>query len=260
MFKSHQLKYLLAAVPTVPLLPILLGQAIRIKRSVPKLPPAEGPHGLVRRDKSHKVRQVVFLGESTVAGIGVRTHKEGFAGTLAIELATLQGCNVEWNVYARSGYTAKQVRKLLVPAIKETTIDLLVIGLGGNDAFGLHSPARWKRDVVALIRELRERFPDTPIVFSNMPPIKIFPAFTPLMKQTVGNLVELLGDTLARVVAEFPNVYYNSERIQLDVWQERHGVSDDVAAYFSDGVHPSLITYQIWARDMAGFIASEIRI
>ena len=77
------------------------------------------------------------------------------------------------------------------------------------------------------------------------------------MKSTVGNLVELLGDSLNSLVQEFPQVYYNAERIQLDVWQERHGVSGDVRQYFSDGVHPSLLTYQIWARDMAGYIAGQ---
>lgn len=260
MFNAHQLQFLLASVPTLPLLPILLAQGIRIKRSVPKLPPAEGPHGMVRRVKSNVFKQVLFLGESTVAGIGVRTHEEGFAGTLARELASLQQCNIEWKVYARSGYTAKQVRQFLVPSIQETSVDLIIIGLGGNNAFGLHSPNRWRRDVSALLVELRQRFPDTKIVFSNMPPIKLFPAFTPLLKRTVGNLVELLGDSLAELVAEYPNVYYNAERIQLDVWKERYGVSDDVQAYFSDGVHPSLLTYQIWASDMAKYIVKRFRV
>ncbi|MEQ8703403.1 MAG: hypothetical protein RIC19_05770 [Phaeodactylibacter sp.] len=63
------------------------------------------------------------------------------------------------------------MRKASVPQIAETDIDLIVIGLGGNDAFRLNPPWRWRRNIRELITALRQRFSETPVVFTNMPPI-----------------------------------------------------------------------------------------
>jgi hypothetical protein len=76
----------------------------------------------------------------------------------------------------------------------ETAADLIVIGLGGKDAFTLSDQRNWSLHIRSLVIELKRRFGETPIVFINMPPIKAFPAFTPLIKYSIGNLVEILGD------------------------------------------------------------------
>jgi hypothetical protein len=55
-----------------------------------------------------------------------------------------------------------------------------------------------------MIDELRARFPEAPIAFTNMPPIREFPAFTPLIQRTIGGLVELHGEALKREVAPGP--------------------------------------------------------
>ncbi len=251
--KMEDLKYILRAVGVAPLLPLMAAQGKRIRASVPKLPPASGPEGIVEKGSGLPIR-VIALGESTIAGIGVETHEEGFSGTLARALADQLGKPVAWKVYARSGYTAKRVTEKLIPQIAETDIDLIVIGLGGNDAFHLNSPWRWRRSIRDLIAALRERFPETPVVFTNMPPIKNFPAFTPLIKRVVGSHVELLGRSLDHVTEPMPNVFYYARVITLEDWRDRLGVSAPPADFFSDGVHPSALTYQVWARDVARYV------
>jgi len=238
-------------VLTILLLPILYFNGKKIRRSVPKLPEAEGPHG-VSGDQFSKKIKLVTVGESTIAGVGAASHKIGFTGTLSDELSEALSTKIEWQVLARSGYTAKQVKYKLIPKIPAA--DLIVIGLGGNDAFTLNSPGRWKTTTREIIQTLRISHPDTPIFFTNMPPIKSFPAFTAPIKWTIGNWVELLGQGLAEVCAAFPNVYYNEELITLPVWCKRHHIKGDVSQFFSDGVHPSELTYQVWARDYAAFI------
>jgi lysophospholipase L1-like esterase len=192
----HQLKYYLGAIVTVPLLPILYQQGKRVRSSVPVLPEAQGPQGVAGNASDSKFR-LLAIGESTIAGVGVATHQEGFTGTLARELASKLNRQVEWRVYARSGYTARRVTQKILPKIQEKEADLIVVGLGGNDAFTMNSPAKWQAQVRALVGGIRQQFGATPIAFTNMPPIKSFPAFTPLIKLTIGNLVELLGDALA---------------------------------------------------------------
>lgn len=77
------LRYTLGAICTIPFLPLMYFQGKRIKASVPELPEAKGPEGsvLVEPPASKKLRMLT-IGESTVAGIGVETHEEGFSGTL----------------------------------------------------------------------------------------------------------------------------------------------------------------------------------
>jgi lysophospholipase L1-like esterase len=251
-------KYLLGAIFTIPFLPVMYFQGKRIKASVPELPPAKGPSGqYIHPNTTQEPIKLITIGESTIAGIGVETHAEGFSGTLAKELGQLFQHSVDWKVYARSGYAAKRVTREILPEIKEPQADLIVVGIGGNDAFELNFPVRWRKDVRQMIAELRSQFPDTSIVFCNMPPIKAFPAFTPLIKKTIGNLVEILGEDLRKLVREYDKVYYHHDVITVEGWLQKFGIEGDVTDFFSDGVHPARLTYQVWAKEMAGFIEKE---
>ncbi len=242
VIKMVNFKYFLGSIFAIPLLPLLYFQGKRIKATVPRLPEAQGTEGLV---------------SITIAGVGVASHEIGFSGTLAKELATKLKVNVSWKVYAKSGYTAKRVAEKIVPSIAEKEIDLIVIGLGGNDAFALNSPNQWGRDIEKLIFALEKRYANTPIAFTNMPPIKEFPAFTAAMKFTLGNLVELLGEKLEQVVARRSHVYYQSQNITLKDWIERMNIDSSEKDFFSDGVHPSKLTYQTWAKDFSDFLIQE---
>ncbi|AWV97052.1 SGNH/GDSL hydrolase family protein [Arcticibacterium luteifluviistationis] len=251
-------RYTIRAILYFPLLPLMYFQGKRIKNSVPSLPEAEGTEGRSTSNGStQRTIRMLAIGESTIAGVGVQTHKEGFTGTLADTLSQHLGVDIIWKVYAKSGYTAKAVTQRIIPQITETEIDLLIVGIGGNDAFTLNKPKRWKKEVRELIITLKEKSPNTPIVFCNMPPIKEFPAFTSLIKATIGKLVEVLGEELLEVIKEFDNVYYKHEIITLSSWNKKFGFDHKPSYYFSDGVHPSKFAYQAWGRHLADEIVSQ---
>ena len=132
------LKYFGGSLLAIPLLPIMYWQARKIRAAVPKLPEASGPAGVVNNNNKDEFK-LITIGESTIAGIGVATHTEGFSGTLAKEIGSIIDYKVSWKVYAKSGYTARMVKNKLVPKITEKEADLIVIGLGGNDSFKLNS-------------------------------------------------------------------------------------------------------------------------
>ncbi|MDC0176861.1 SGNH/GDSL hydrolase family protein [Polaribacter sp.] len=244
---------------SLPLFPLLYFQGRNIRKKVPRLPEAKEPKGFVNGDFKRTL-EIVCIGESTFAGVGVEYHKNGFTGSLANTLSTKLKSNIKWRVYAKSGYTVKQVCEKIIPTIEETAIDIIVIGMGGNDAFTLNSPKKWTSDINDLVNSIQSKFPNTPIYFANMPPIKEFPAFTKSIKFVIGNLVEILGKELKKFTDNKPNVYYNNEIVTLKKWSKRHSLpTDNSKLYFSDGVHPSKLTYHVWGEEMGDFIKTKIK-
>lgn len=249
--------YYVGAFLSLPFLPLMRHQGEQIKKSVPILPEAENPEGHCTSKNATKTLKLITIGESTIAGVGVKTHQEGFTGSLAENLAKHLQTNISWKVYARSGYNAYKVTENILPKITEENADLIVIGLGGNDAFQLHTPKTFQDAMEKLLKTLKNKFPEAVIVLCDMPPIKDFPAFTPLIKLTIGNLVELLGNQLSILVKDYKNVYYKNEKITVKKWIKKLDVQATKADFFSDGVHPSPFAYQVWGKEMANRIAEE---
>ena len=247
------LKYILGSLIIVPLLPILYWHGRQIRNRIPKLPEAEGTEGICYHESKKSLR-IIYLGESTIAGVGVKTHEEGFAGTLSSLLSNATSSTIYWKVYAKSGYTMETLITKLIPAISEQNVNLIIIGMGGNDAFQLTAPYTWRRNSIELITKLQQKFKNTPIVFLNMPPIKEFPAFTSLIKFSIGNLVEILGQELKTVIKHFNQVHYASEKIEFKNWIKRFPDVNNKSDFFSDGVHPSKITYQLWASSICDYV------
>lgn len=244
-------KYTFGSILAAPLLPLMYFQGKKIRRNVVQLPEAKGTQGRSTPVVQNGKLNVLLIGESTFAGVGVESHQMGFAGAFSDELSRSSSKEINWRVYARSGYTAKRVQYKILPKIEEDSADLILVGIGGNDAFKLSKPKKWRQDAHDLIHAIQEQFLDAPIVFCNLPPIKLFPAFTSTIKFVVGNLVEILGEELAAVVDQYDQVYFNDEVITLNAWMKRFDIEGDTNDFFSDGVHPSGLTYRTWGKEMA---------
>lgn len=258
MISQQQARYCLQIPFVLPLLPILYWQGKQIQKKVPRLPEAQQPEGKAK-GLNDKTFRVLGLGESTMAGVGVATHQEGFMGSFARGLSQKTGRDISWKVIAKSGIKAAGVSERLLPKITTTEVDMVLICLGGNDAFALRSPQQWEKDCLALIKALRHQLgKDIPIVFSNMPPIRYFPAFTKIIQTVVGGLVESLGQQLTQSIAPLEKVYFNNEIVHFDSWRKRYQIEASLEALFSDGVHPSALTYQLWGEDMANFVAQQL--
>jgi lysophospholipase L1-like esterase len=134
-------KYILESLILFLLLPILYIQGKKIKASVPRPPEATENHGLNSVSFQRTLR-IITIRESTIVGVGLNTHKEGFTGTLAAELAKGLNLNIDWKVYVKSGYTAERIQEKIINGIPKKPVDFIVIGIGGNDAFGLSSPKK----------------------------------------------------------------------------------------------------------------------
>lgn len=252
-------RYLAGAAVTIPLLPLMYLQGRRIRAKVPDLPEATGPAGSSGHPSSpgSPPLNLVAVGESTVAGVGVATHDQGLTGHFARRLSTLTQRPVDWNVFARSGYTAGRAASGLIPRIPQRPTDLVLLGLGGNDAFALRSPERFVQDMRSAVEAVRQRLGPVPILIASLPPIGDFPAFPWLIRRVMGGLIGLYCEQLHAAVAQWPGVEFCEERVTFASWIEKYPSELRVEDFFSDGVHPSEITYQSWGDDLAETVVSR---
>jgi lysophospholipase L1-like esterase len=236
------------------LLPVMYVQGKQVRKSIPELPEAQGPEGIAGEPTGvHK--NILLLGESTLAGVGVPTHQEGFAGALGQSLASRLDQGIQWKVYARSGYTARRVTDKLIPKMAETETDLIIIGLGGNDTFTLNK--HWTRDIENLITTLRLKYHTTPLVFINLPPVAHFPALPKVLRFCLGHHMDKLRAQLTTIVREKTNCYFLDEKITIKDWAAKYVLENKPEFYFSDGIHPTKLTYRVWAQNVAEYITKN---
>jgi lysophospholipase L1-like esterase len=183
---------------------------------------------------------VLVLGESTVAGVGARTHQEGLAGQVGTHLAQQLQRPVAWAALGQNGLTAQATRLRLLPQVFGQQYDLVVVALGANDTFRLTSPGQWERHLAGLVRALREQVGFVPILLATVPPVGQFPAIPQPLRGVLGWVAQSLGEQAQRFAAVFGKVFYS---------QASFG---QAPGYFCpDGVHPSEMAYAQWAAHLA---------
>ena len=231
----------LAAILTPPLLPVLLAQGYWLRKITPRLPDAAGPlEGMVTG--AGEPLKLIALGESTVAGIGARTHESALTGQLALALKRHTNRTVNWTVVARSGVNARKCRVELVPKLRGLRADVVTIVLGVNDTIEFHSPRRWAFDVERLIESVRAEVGDALVLLSGVPPMDCFPALPQPLSFVLGArsaALEKASVGLAKGVRRVVHVPFKIER-------------DRCADLFcADGFHPSELGYKLWAEQLA---------
>jgi lysophospholipase L1-like esterase len=225
---NNKLIFFFGKFIAMPILPFLYFQGKNIRKKVPKLSQEKESKGFVNGN---------------------------FENTLSIELQS----NINWSVNARSGDTMQQFCKKSIP-IKEQTTDLIVIEMGGNDAFTLNASKKWTLAIEKLIHLIQIKFSETSVFFTDMPPIKELPAFTEPIKFVIGSLVEILRERLHIVLKSILNVSYRNRGITLNTWSKKYNLPTNASnIYFSDGAHPSELTYKIWGKDLGLFIKANIK-
>lgn len=230
--------YLAGAVVILPFAPFLYLQGQYVRRKVGLLPDAAGEKTGKFGDDEDFVN-LLAIGESTVAGLGAKTHETALAGQFARVLSETIGKSVRWHVIGKNGVTAKRALKELVPLIPdEEKFDYIIVGLGGNDVLKLSSPLKWRRNMMKILRLLREKHPESVIFITNVAAIKLSPALPEPIKFILGRLSRLHNANIKQFVREFERVYY---------YEQPESVPPD---FFSDGIHPSEAGYKVWSEEI----------
>jgi lysophospholipase L1-like esterase len=233
----------LATVLTPPLLPVLVAQGYWLRKTTPRLPDAAGPReGVVIVDGAEgEPLRLIALGESTVAGMGARTHETGLAGQLAFALCRQTKRPVSWSVLARSGINARDCRTELAPQLKGMNADVVMIALGVNDTIELHTARRWTNDVERLIDAVRDEVGDALMLLSGVPPMDRFPALPQPLRFVLG----ARSAALERATVELTKRLRRVEHVPFAIEKD----CDEL--FCEDGFHPSERGYQLWAEQLA---------
>lgn len=253
----NQLKYYFRLALAAPFMPYLYRKVDRIMNEMPDLPAPEDTMKKVNDAKVH----ILSVGESSIASIGVDTQEHGLTGFLAQQIEQYHDAKVSYEVIAKSGYTAAKVHDELLSQIQSDSADIIIIGLGANDTFQLTKPKKWRRDLNNILDFLVNRFRDTPIVFINMPPTTEFPVFNRMLKYFVSKQMLILRNELQQLITPYPQVYYIPYKLTAERLIKRYHLQGKrIPDFYSDGVHPSKLTYEMWAREIFDFIDSKVPI
>ena len=233
--------YLATAAVILPVSPLLLLQGRYTRRKVGLLPDAAGEKMGIAGSGYASVKLLV-IGESTVAGLGARTHEQGLAGRFAEQLSARIGKPVQWTVVGKNGVTAKRTIDELIPITPDVKFDYILVGLGGNDVMKLSSPRKWRRDMTRLLGILREKNPEATIFISNCPMIKYSPAIPHPIKFLLWELSKLHDANIKEFTAGADRVFYYHQPADVTV-----------EGFFADGIHPSEQGYADWSAAMMRF-------
>ncbi len=223
--------------------PVLLPQGRRLRRETPRLPDAPQPWrgsveggGAGDRGAASRPLNVLVIGDSTAAGVGVDHADLGLGRRLAEALAAHTGRPVHWRAAGRNGATAGDlVRHFLTPALADPT-DLVFLTVGANDALALRSARAFRRDIRRIIERTFAAHPDAALLMSSLPAFFRF---------------QLLPDPLRRSLYRHSQALEREARTLVAAHPRSH-MSPPPPPYTdgffaTDEFHPSAIGYKDWA-------------
>ncbi len=235
-----QIRYILGGIAVLPFAPFLYLQGKYVRRKVGRLPDAEG-ETIGKHGEHEEIINLLAIGESTVAGVGAKNHNEALTGQFAKHLSQKTGKSINWHALGTSGITIKRTLRELVPNMPEEKMDVILVALGANDVFGLSSPRKFRRYLTELLTVLREKNPDAKIFVANVPMVRDFIALPNPLRYVLSRLAKLHHFNAIDLISTMENVVYFDDVKKVD---------DD---FFSDGIHPSVKGYELWAEAMADF-------
>ena len=241
-----QRRYLMGAALVVPISPFLFVQGQITRWRIGVLPDAAGPNTGLAGDGDHPPARLFVIGESTVAGLGARTHEFALAGQFAGNLSDKIGRPVRWHVVGKNGVTARRTIDELVPQMPDDSFDYILVGLGGNDVLKLSSPVRWRQDMIELLGILRAKQPEAKIFLTNCPMIKLSPALPQPIRGILWELSKLHDANIREFTAQMKNVFYYPQPVGVVL-----------EGFFADGIHPSERGYADWAAAMVRYFSEN---
>jgi len=165
--------------------PLLVAQALRTRRKLPRLSEAHGPRQGRAGSRAHPVLRLLIAGDSSAAGVGVVTQKQALAVQLVQRVIEQSGLQVHWRLIARSGWTTAQTLHGLQQQAP-LHADLAVVVSGVNDVVDQVPSHRAVAGRAALANWLRNAQGVQHVVFAPLPPVHHFPGLPQPLRWIAG--------------------------------------------------------------------------
>jgi lysophospholipase L1-like esterase len=229
--------------------PILLAQGKWLRKTALRLPEAAGPRLGVElppaaAPTASEALNLLVVGDSSAAGVGVAHQEQALALPLARHLAARSGRPVAWRLVAQSGVNSLEALALLARhEIGPATV--LVVALGTNDVTSQMPPRQYVANLKLLAGRLMAQAGVAHIVFTGLPPLHTLPAAPQPLRWYLGRYARKLDRALRAWIAEDPALRYCSLQ-----WALPHEMA-------IDKFHPGHGQYARWARMAAEIIEAE---
>jgi len=230
---------------TVALTPILLLQALLVRKTMPLLSEAKGARKGKRGAGSCHLK-LMIVGDSAAAGVGVENQSEALSGQILSNLNSK--VTVHWQLIACTGSTTLTTIRTLkeLPAYD---IDAVIMSLGVNDVASITSLKTYYEAQQKLVQLLREKFSARFILVTAIPPLHLFPALPQPLRWYLGTRAERYNRELKHWLGQQPDCYF----LEMNI-------SDAPSLMAKDGFHPGSAAYALWGESVAGIIQQEFKL
>lgn len=223
---------------TICLAPVLLAQALRVRRVTPRLPGAPGPReGKAGRGPSLRL---LIAGDSAADGVGAPSQQEALSGAVVAALAA--DFEVAWKLSARTGRKTRDVIRRL-EAMPAERFDVALLSLGVNDVTGGNRSRAFIEQQRQLVQLLKSRFGARLVLLTGLPPMHVFPALPQPLRWCLGARAKAFTGLLARLAASDPACELITPHLPLDI-----------RYMATDGFHPGPPAYKVWGLEAATVI------
>ena len=219
----------------------VLAVEIQLARSGTRLPDLQ-----LVLDRSGPGRRLVWLGDSTAAGIGASTP----AGALPSQVADgLGGSKVSVAVLAVSGARVADVLADQIPKAAALRPDLVLISVGANDTIHLTGRGAFRHTYEEVVRALPA---GVPVVLLGVPDMGAIPRFAQPLRAVAGWRGRNLDTEVRRVAAATGAVYTDIAGPTGPPFRR------DPGRYFAaDDFHPGDAGYGLWAEAVLEVLRRE---
>jgi len=227
--------------------PVLWIQGIYLKKVALRLStPTDIQFGVI--GEGNEALEILGIGESPMAGVGIPKNSETLTALTSLCLSKLMDIKVNWRILAESGLTINNLNKLIIEKSPKD-VDLIVVGIGGNDVFNLTSPWIWLKHLDSCVKYFLKDGKTPIILFSAVPCVGRFPAVPKPLRFAFGYWEFLLQKSLILFVNSNDNVFLLGERFP-----------DGKEYFMEDGIHPSKLAYELWSEKLASMSVELLKL
>lgn len=248
----------------IALAPVYLYQGMKLKKTALRLPEAEGERRgrltLASKDNSSEDKatlNLMLLGDSSAAGVGVSSQQQALAGQLLEQLQQLpqiqqKFSQLEWSLHATSGHTSfDALRRLYVLPKPATAVDIMIVMIGVNDTTANISTSKWEQQLREIIGLSKRKFGAKHIIFPCLPPMQNMPAIPSPLNKLMGYKTQLMNEKLIQVCDHYDEVL----ALQFDL---ENSDLQNQNFFAEDGFHPNSTAYLLLAEKLAKTISELV--